>query len=84
MRVKKLGACAVGMNYRAVTPELIQAFHEQGILLSAWTLQEKADMERLIGWGADFITSDRIWCGSAGKWDKERMNKGRMPSAGAE
>ncbi len=59
VRVKKLGACAVGMNYRAVTPELIQAFHEQEILLSAWTLQEKADIERLIGWGADFITSDR-------------------------
>ena len=27
-RVKRLGARAVGMNYRAVTPELIQALHE--------------------------------------------------------
>ena len=55
-RVKRLGARAVGMNYRAVTPELIQALHEQGIMLSAWL---ETDMRRLMAWGADFITSDR-------------------------
>ena len=58
-RVKKLGARAVGMNYRAVTPELIQNFHERGIMLSAWTVEEEMDMKRLMDWGADFITSDR-------------------------
>lgn len=58
-RVKRLGARAVGMNYRAVTPELIQALHEQGIMLSAWTVELETDMRRLMAWGADFITSDR-------------------------
>ena len=58
-RVKRLGARAVGMNYRAVTPELIQALHEQGIMLSAWTVELETHMRRLMAWGADFITSDR-------------------------
>ena len=58
-RVKRLGARAVGMNYRAVTPELIQALHEQGIMLSAWTVELETDMRRLMAWGAHFITSDR-------------------------
>ena len=58
-RVKRLGARAVGMNYRAVTPELIQALHEQGTMLSAWTVELETDMRRLMAWGADFITSDR-------------------------
>ena len=58
-RVKRLGARAVGMNYRAVTPELIQALHEQGIMLSAWTVELETDMRRLMAWGADCITSDR-------------------------
>ena len=58
-RVKRLGDRAVGMNYRAVTTELIQALHEQGIMLSAWTVELETDMRRLMAWGADFITSDR-------------------------
>lgn len=41
-----------------VTPRFIQAAHRQGLDVHVWTVNETADMERLIGWGVDGLITD--------------------------
>ena len=41
-----------------VTPRFIQAAHAQGIPVHVWTVNERADMLRLIEWGVDGIITD--------------------------
>jgi glycerophosphoryl diester phosphodiesterase len=40
------------------TPRFIQAAHAQGIQVHVWTVNERADMLRLIEWGVDGIITD--------------------------
>lgn len=40
------------------TPHFIRAAHAQGIPVHIWTVNEKADMLRLIDWGVDGIMTD--------------------------
>ena len=40
------------------TPRFIQAAHAQGIPVHVWTVNERADMLRLIEWGVDGIITD--------------------------
>ena len=42
-----------------VTPHFIDHAHRAGIPVKVWTVNEEADMRRLLGWGADAIISDR-------------------------
>ncbi|HIZ78195.1 MAG TPA: glycerophosphodiester phosphodiesterase [Candidatus Lachnoclostridium stercorigallinarum] len=58
-KIRVLGVRTVGMNFKAVTPEVVKAFHQQGISLSVWTVDEEEDIRRMADMGADFITSDR-------------------------
>ncbi len=41
-----------------ITRRFIQAAHAQGILVHVWTVNERADMLRLIEWGVDGIITD--------------------------
>jgi len=41
-----------------VTPRFIQAAHAQGLPVHVWTVNERADMLRLIEWGVDGIITD--------------------------
>lgn len=59
-RAEKLGAWAVGMNYLAVTKEVVEAFHRHKISVSAWTVDEMDDVKRMKEAGVDYITSDRL------------------------
>ena len=43
---------------RIVTPRFIHAAHAQGIPVHIWTVDERADMLRLIEWGVDGIITD--------------------------
>jgi glycerophosphoryl diester phosphodiesterase len=36
------------------------AVHEGGRLVSTWTVDEAADMERVLAWGADAVVSNRV------------------------
>jgi glycerophosphoryl diester phosphodiesterase len=42
-----------------VSPSLIRALHAKNILIHVWTVNERADMERLLDWGVDGIITDR-------------------------
>ncbi len=46
-------------SYReALTEEAIAAYHAAGLRVNAWTVDDLAEAEKLIGWGIDEITSN--------------------------
>lgn len=44
---------------RVVSPRFIRAAHAAGIPVWVWTVDDEADMRRLLAWGVDGIMSDR-------------------------
>jgi glycerophosphoryl diester phosphodiesterase len=42
-----------------VTPRFIDVAHGAGLAVKVWTVNERADIDRLLGWGVDAIISDR-------------------------
>jgi glycerophosphoryl diester phosphodiesterase len=44
---------------RVVTPRLVQRAHALEIRVHIWTVDEEADMERLLEWGVDGIVTKR-------------------------
>lgn len=49
-----------GRRVRLVTPQFIQRVHSHGKHIHVWTIDDRADMERLLDWGVDGIVTDRI------------------------
>lgn len=48
----------VDVYYKALTKENIEALHNAGIKVNAWTVDSAEDAERLAEWGIDYITSN--------------------------
>ncbi len=46
--------------YRALTKEIVEELHGEGILVNCWTCDDRKEAERLVSWGVDFITSNRL------------------------
>jgi glycerophosphoryl diester phosphodiesterase len=44
---------------RIVTPDFIRAAHRRNLPVHVWTVDDPADMRRLLSWGVDGIQSDR-------------------------
>jgi glycerophosphoryl diester phosphodiesterase len=44
---------------RVVSPRFVELAHKSGIAVHVWTVDEPADIRRLLGWGVDGIISDR-------------------------
>ena len=44
--------------YKALTKELIDLFHENGLVENCWTVDDKETGEELSAWGVDYITSN--------------------------
>ena len=42
-----------------VTPAFIEYAHAAGLPVKVWTVNQRADIDRLLGWGVDAIISDR-------------------------
>jgi glycerophosphoryl diester phosphodiesterase len=42
-----------------VTPQFIEHAHRAGLPVKVWTVNERADIQRLLDWGVDAIISDR-------------------------
>ncbi|HEY8742061.1 MAG TPA: glycerophosphodiester phosphodiesterase [Chloroflexota bacterium] len=50
---------AVTVHYRRLTAAIVGLFHEQGITVIAWTVDDPATMRELVAIGVDGITSNR-------------------------
>jgi glycerophosphoryl diester phosphodiesterase len=44
---------------RVVSPRFVRLAHEAGLAVQVWTVDEPADIRRLLDWGVDGIISDR-------------------------
>ena len=58
--VEKIKSCgAVGINFNKVkaTQELVDIFHENGLLVSIWTVNEEKDMFKILYFAPDNITT---------------------------
>jgi glycerophosphoryl diester phosphodiesterase len=44
---------------RVVSPRFIRHAHAHGLKVQVWTVDERADMQRLLDWGADALISNR-------------------------
>jgi glycerophosphoryl diester phosphodiesterase len=44
---------------RIVSPRFVRSAHDIGLKVQVWTVDEEADMRRLLGWGVDGLISNR-------------------------
>ena len=51
--------CEVYRGRRILTPRFVRDLHARGVLVHVWTVNEVADMERLLDWGVDGLVTDR-------------------------
>lgn len=56
-KVEALGAVGINMNHKNCSKELVSVFHERGLLVSIWTLNNEPDMLKKLPLGADNITT---------------------------
>lgn len=56
---REAGATDLGIDYRLVDAPVVAAARAAGIRLSVWTVNEEADLRRMIGLGVDVVMSDR-------------------------
>jgi glycerophosphoryl diester phosphodiesterase len=55
---REAGATDLGMDHRLIDPGVVRAAREAKIRLSAWTVNEDADLRRMIDLGVDVIMTD--------------------------
>ncbi len=55
----EVGATDLGMDHRFIDAEVVAAARTAGVRLSAWTVNDEADLRRAIGLGLDVIMTDR-------------------------
>jgi glycerophosphoryl diester phosphodiesterase len=46
-------------NTRVVSPRFVELAHRVGLAVQVWTVDDPADIHRLLDWGVDAIISDR-------------------------
>ena len=56
-KVKDAGAIGINFQYRKATKRLVNAFRENGLLVSIWTVDSKMAMRRIMAFDPDNITT---------------------------
>lgn len=55
--VKDSGAVGINFNKDSATKELVDTFHEKDLLVSIWTVNEEKDMQKILYFAPDNITT---------------------------
>lgn len=58
-QARALGCCALHVHYRALDEASVQALHQAGLAVMAWTVNQLEDMQRLRHWGVNMLCTDR-------------------------
>jgi len=56
-KIKDLGAIGINCNYNFVNKKLVDTLHEEGLLVSVWTANDKFAMYKMLALGPDNITT---------------------------
>lgn len=56
-KVKNAGAVGINFNYKSASKELVNIFHENGLLVSIWTVNSKFKMRKILSFAPDNITT---------------------------
>ena len=56
-KVKKAGAIGINFKYTSASKELVDVFHENGLLVSIWTVNSKFKMPKILSLAPDNITT---------------------------
>lgn len=48
----------IDVHYKALTKELVDFLHENGLKINCWTVDNKEKAEELSAWGVDYITTN--------------------------
>ncbi len=71
-KVKKCGAVGINFNKDNATQELVDVFHENGLLVSIWTVNNEMEIYQILSYGPDNITTR---CPDKLKTALEEINK---------
>jgi glycerophosphoryl diester phosphodiesterase len=58
-RVRAVRATHVGIHFRLLDGGLVAALQQAGLAVGAWTVNEEADIRRVLGLGVDVLITDR-------------------------
>lgn len=56
-KVKNSGAVGINFNYKSASKELVDIFHENGLLVSIWTVNNEYNMYKILKLAPDNITT---------------------------
>lgn len=56
-KVKNAGAVGINFKHTGATKELVNTFHENGLLVSIWTVNSKFRMKKILSFAPDNITT---------------------------
>ena len=56
-KVKNAGAIGINFKYTSASKELVDVFHENGLLVSIWTVDDENNMYKILSFGPDNITT---------------------------
>lgn len=56
-KVKESGAVGINFNKNSASKKLVEVFHENGLLVSIWTVDEEKDIYKILSFAPDNITS---------------------------
>lgn len=56
-KVKSLGAIGLNAKYTKVSQKMVEIFHEEGLKVSVWTVNEELAMHKVLTLGCDNITT---------------------------
>lgn len=56
-KVKNAGAIGINFKYTGASKKLVEIFHENGLLVSIWTVNDEYNMHKILSFGPDNITT---------------------------